>query len=145
MIDISKKAHETYRVSEEDIQHFEEQHGVIQKNSFVIIHTGWDKFWNEPDKYRNHLKFPTLSKEAAELLLKREIVGLGVDTLSPDNEEDGFAVHQLILGSGKYIVENIANAALIPPTGAYSLALPIKIQDGTESPIRLIAAISAAH
>lgn len=64
---------------------------------------------------------------------------LGIDTLSPDNEVDGFPVHRLVLGSGKYIIENVANAGLMPPVGAYTFALPIKIQDGAESPIRLVA------
>lgn len=142
VIDVSVKVHEKYRVTPDDIYDFESRHGTINKNSFVIIHTGWGKFWNNPKKYRNDLIFPTISAQAAELLLERIVVGIGIDTLSPDNEADGFSVHRLILGAGKYIVENVANAALISPIGAYAIALPLKIQDGTESPIRLIAAIS---
>ena len=48
-------------------------------------------------------------------------------------------VHRLILGAGKYIVENIANANCLPATGCYTLALPIKSVAASESPIRLIA------
>jgi len=142
MIDVSAKAHENYRITSDDILEFELTHGTINKNSFIVIRTGWDKHWTNPKKYRNNLIFPTVSTQAAELLLERNIVGIGVDTLSPDNETDGFSVHRLVLGAGKYIIENIANAADIPPIGAYTLALPLKIKDGTESPIRLIAAIS---
>lgn len=141
MIDVSKKAHESYRVTIDDIFEFESNYGEISKGSFIIIRTGWDKFWNDPSKYRNNLLFPTISLEAATLLLERDMVGLGIDTLSPDNETDGFSVHRLVLGTGKYIIENIANAGALPPVGAHTFALPLKIQDGTESPIRLIAGI----
>lgn len=139
VIDISDRAHERYSLSPEDIENFESQYGLIPNNAFVIIHTGWDKFWQDPIKYRNNLNFPSVSQEATELLLFRNIAGLGIDTLSPDRPTENFIVHQLILGAGKYIVENIANSSILPPTGTYSFTLPINGKDLTESPIRLIA------
>lgn len=141
VIDISAKAHERYSLSVQDIVDFEAQHGKIQKNTFIIIYTGWDRLWNQPEKYRNNLVFPNISIEATELLLIRRIIGLGIDTLSPDRPEEGYHVHQLLLGNGKYIVENVANAKQLPPTGSHSLALPIKNLGGTEAPIRLIGMI----
>jgi len=141
MIDVSAKADENYSVTEEDIKQFESQHGTIDKKSLIIIHTGWGKFWGNPEKYRNNLIFPTVSISAAELLLKRDLVGLGIDTLSPDNEKEGFPVHHLLLNAGKYIIENVANTSNVPAIGATIIALPIKIQEGTEAPIRLIAAV----
>jgi len=139
VIDVSSKADADYIVTSDDIQHFEKHYGKINQNSFIIIRTGWDKFWNNPEQYRNNLIFPTISAQAVELLLERDLVGLGIDTLSPDNEANGFPVHRLVLGAGKYIIENIAHSHQVPPIGAYTLALPMKIQDGTESPTRLIA------
>ncbi len=138
VLDVSAKAHENYSLSSQDVKDFEARYGVIGKGSFVMIHTGWDRFWKEPEKYRNHHVFPNISLAAAEELLKREIIGLGVDTLSPDRPEGGFPVHKLILEKELYIVENIANAKSMPPVGGYSLALPMKIKNGTEAPIRLI-------
>lgn len=141
VIDVSQNAHERYSVSVADIQAFEENYGAIKPVSFVIIRTGWDKFWQQPDCYRNNLIFPSISSDAALFLLNRQIVGLGIDTLSPDRPEDGYPVHAAVLSAGKYIVENIANAGELPPVGSYSLALPIKIVGGTEAPIRLIALV----
>jgi len=142
VIDVSNKAHETYRVSAEDIMEFENNYGEIPKNSFVMIYTGWDKYWDNPVKYRNELIFPSVAKDAAELLLKREVVGLGIDTLSPDTAESNFPIHQLFLGNGKYLIENVANAKKLPLIGAHVIALPIKITNGTESPVRIIALIN---
>jgi kynurenine formamidase len=142
MIDVSSQAHEAYSLSVQDIETFEMQHGVIAPGCLVIIYTGWDRFWPTSERYRNNLAFPSIHKDTAAMLLEKGIVGLGIDTLSPDRPESGFPVHQLVLGAGKYIIENIANAAKLPPVGAYTLALPIKIQDGTEAPVRLVGMIT---
>lgn len=139
--DVSDRADEHYVVTPDDIATFEKKYGTIAPGSFVIIRTGWDRLWNEPARYHNNVVFPSVSPAAAQILLDRGIVGLGIDTLSPDLQSAGFQVHSLLLGAGKYIVENVAHADLLPPVGSFSLALPIKIEGGTEAPIRLIGLI----
>lgn len=139
MIDLSATAHERYTASAKEIELFEKKHGKIEAGSFVIVRTGWERFWKEPERYHNNYLFPSLSGEVATLLLERDIAGLGVDTLSPDRPGTGFPVHATLLGANKYIVENVANAALLPPKGSFTLALPIKTRSGTEAPMRLVA------
>ena len=126
----------------EDIRQFEREHGQIGAGAFVIVRTGWEQYWNEPEKYRNNLQFPSISRDAAELLLERKIAGLGIDTLSPDTPGSGYPVHEAILGAGKYIVENVANSSELPPLDSFSLALPIRTEGGTEAPMRLIGLIT---
>ncbi len=138
VIDVSKQAHERYGVTPDDILQFEQRYGIIPKNACVIIYTGWDKRWKTPEKYRNEKIFPYISVEAAQLLVDRDIAGIGIDTLSPDMFGSDFPVHQLLLGAGKYIIENVANADQLDPVGCYLFALPIKVKDGTEAPMRLI-------
>jgi kynurenine formamidase len=142
VIDVSTRSHEKYSVTPDDIEAFENQYGQIASGIFVIIRTGWEKHWHEPEKYRNNLIFPSLSKEAAEILVSRNIIGVGIDTLSPDRAEDGFPVHHLMLKADKYIIENVANAGCLPAVGAYIIVLPIKIQNGSEAPVRLIGLIT---
>ncbi|BDC34611.1 cyclase [Candidatus Dependentiae bacterium Noda2021] len=142
VIDISSKAHAHYALSTHDIVEFEKHHCTIAHNSLVIVHTGWSKFWHNKDAYRNVnqqgvMQFPTISSAAAELLLARGIAGIAIDTLSPDASESDFPVHRLLLGNGKYIIENLANAQKLTPVGALVCALPIKIQT-TESPVRVV-------
>lgn len=141
VIDVSSQAHERYSVTPDDIVAFENQFGQIPPNSCVMIRTGWDQFWFQPEQYRNNLLFPSVSPKAADLLLEREVYALGIDTLSPDRPEDGYRVHQAFLGRGKIIIENVANLSMLPPNGAFVMALPIKIKDATEAPIRLIGLI----
>jgi kynurenine formamidase len=141
-IDVSKDIIADSLISPDAVLLFEKEHGKIEPGSFVIIYTGWDKFWNEPDQYRNDHQFPSISEEIAVLLLERGITGLGIDTLSPDTSSSGFPVHKHLLGAGKYIIENIANAAQLPPNNSFTLAMPIKAKDLTEAPIRLIALLN---
>lgn len=141
LIDVSEASHDNYSVSLQDIEHYEKTHGMIEPGSFVMIRTGWEKFWASPEKYRNNLVYPFVSTEAAELFIKREVAGLGIDTLSPDRPEDNFPIHKLFLGNGKYLVENASNLANMPASGGFILALPIKVKDGTEAPIRLVGLV----
>ncbi len=130
--------HERYRLLPETVERFEAEQGIIEAGSWVMIHTGWDTYWDTPAKYRNNYLFPSISVEAAKLLIERGILGLGIDTLSPDRPEDGFQVHQLVLGAGRYIIENAANLEQLPARGSFVVALPLKIRGGTEAPVRLI-------
>lgn len=133
--------HERYSLTVADIQEFENQYGCISAGSFVLIRTGWEQFWPIPARYHNNYIFPSVSLDAAHYFLERNIVGLGIDTLSPDRPDNGYPVHAALLGAGKYIIENIANSHLLPATGSYVLILPLKIKDGTEAPVRLIGLI----
>ncbi len=62
---------------------------------------------------------------------------------SPDTPESNYPVHKTLLGAGKYLVENVANAQSMPPIGGFTLALPIRLQGMTEAPFRLIGLIRA--
>lgn len=141
VIRVDDQAHENYVVMPKSIDLFEKEHGKIQPNTFVIFYTGWDKYWNT-QQYRNNLRFPSIHEDTAKLLLQRNIAGIGIDTLSPDAIGEDFPVHRVILGAGKYLVENIANAKNVPLTGAKIMVMPMKIKDGTEAPIRLVATVS---
>jgi kynurenine formamidase len=139
-IDISDKADATYSLTKEDVLAFEAAHGPIPSGAIVLIETGWgERYWDQPERYRNGLTFPSVSKEAILELLSRGIKGLGIDTLSPDRPNEGFPVHANLLGAGKWILENVANLKLLPPKGFHVAAYPIKAQGATEAPVRLVA------
>ncbi len=142
VIDVSAQADERYRVSVVAVEAFENVHGVIPEGSLVIIRTGWDRYWSDPEHYRNNYQFPSITVEAARFLLARGIVGLGVDTFSADRPIDEFRVHEAVLGAGKYLVENIAHSDQLPPVGAFVGIFPLKLKGGSESPIRLIGFIA---
>ena len=141
VIDVSSQCHERYSLSGQDVVDFESKYGKIAVGACVFVKTGWSKFWNTPLQYHNNHVFPSVSADAAELLLERGVHAIGIDTLSPDRPEDGFNVHKAFLGADKIILENVANLDSMPPTGSLCLVLPIKIKDGTEAPVRLVGLI----
>ncbi len=143
-IDVSLKADALYEITVEDIKNHENRYGAINKNNFVLFYTGWSKHWPNIHNYRNlnknnTMEFPTLSLESAEYLLKRNIVGIGIDTLSPDKDGSHFPVHHILLKAHKYIVENVDIYDNLPAKGATIVIAPLKIKDGTESPVRIFA------
>ncbi len=139
VIHVDTGGSDTFKIQPDIVGEFEKIHGQIEPHAFVIFHTGWDAHWDVPEKYLNDHKSPSIDVRTAELLLSRNIVGIGIDTLSADSGASDFPVHRAVLGVGKYLVENIANAGQLPPVGAQSVILPMKIGDATEAPVRIIA------
>ena len=147
VIDVSDMCAPELRITPDDVAAFEKEHGPIPEGSFVIGNTGWGRHWNDRDAFRNadasgEMHFPTFELKTAQLLMEQGICGLGIDTLSPELEK-GFPIHQLLLGSGKYIVEMLANLDQLPPVGATILLLPMKVAEGAEAPVRAVAFISS--
>ncbi len=67
VIDLKEKADPDFLLSREDIERFEALYGTIPEESLVLLHTGWDRFWNEPLRYRNpdssgKMHFPGFSR-----------------------------------------------------------------------------------
>lgn len=81
----------------------------------AVIHIH-EKAAKDPDA-RDTLHFPGFSPEAAEFRVReREIVGVGVDTLPLDfGPSQDFRTHPVLLGAGKYGLENLAGLGQVPP------------------------------
>ena len=150
VIDVSAQAAQDpdYRVTAADIQNWEEAHGRLEETTIAMFRTGWGQYWPDRLSYMGddtpgdieHLHFPGLSAEAAELLVQRGIAGVAIDTASMDyGASQDFIVHQILMEAGIYGVENVANAAELPETGATMIALPLKIAEGSGSPARVVA------
>lgn len=146
VIDVRAKITDDYRISVQDIEAFEKKHGTIEPNSLVMGNTGWSTRWEEHQQYSNRddkdtMHFPGFSVEAAQLLIKRNIAGIAIDTFSPDGGDETVPIHKMLLRANIYIIENIVNADLLPPVGAFVIALPLKILDAVEVPARVIGLV----
>lgn len=146
VIDVSHQTNQDYAIIIDDIIEFENKHGDVPDGAIVIGYSGWCVKWNSPNEYRNEDKhgvmhYPKFSVASIEYLLKRNINGIAVDTLSPDGSDYNFPVHHKLLGAGKFIIENLNVPQALPTTGFTIVALPIKIKGATEAPCRVIAFI----
>ena len=135
-----------YTLSLSDVLLWEKANGQIPDGSIVLLNTGWGKRWHNFEDYKNkdsngRMHFPGYSKEAASFLVeKRNIKGIGIDTLSGDcgNCSD-FQVHHVINRAGKFILENVANIDKLPPKGTTLILAPIKIEGGSGGQCRIWA------
>lgn len=148
VIDIRDSAQRNpdYMLSTEDIQLWEEEHGLIPEGAVVFAYTGWGSRWTDYASYKNQdeqgqMHFPGFSPEAAEFLVdQRSILGLGIDTLSVDvGLSKEFEVHHKVHSRGGYHIENAANLNQVPPTGSWVLIAPIKLKGGSGGPARVWA------
>jgi kynurenine formamidase len=136
-----------YLITQRVVEDWEKQHGLISPGSIFLACTGWSKFWSDEKRYRNSdangdMHFPGFAKDAAETLVARKVVGVGIDNLSIDRGLDKkFLAHHVLLGHGLYQIENLTGLEQLPATGSIVFALPIKIKDGPEAVARVIALV----
>jgi len=148
VLDVSAKvaSDPDYRVSMEDIAEWEKVHGHIPDYAVVMVRTGWESRWNSIKDYRNAdakgtMHFPGYSEDAAKFLVTaRNVLGLGIDTLSVDyGPSRDFAVHQFTLAHSVYHLENVANLERVPATGGIVVVAPMKLEGGSGGPVRILA------
>jgi kynurenine formamidase len=71
-----------------------------------------------------------------------KIVGIGIDTASMDpGTSKDFPVHQVLNGANLYGLENLMDLERVPATGAWIIALPMKIKGGSGAPARVVAVL----
>jgi len=110
---------------------------AINNCDFVILKTGWYKYWNKEEYLYN---YPSLTEDAAKWLCEFSIRGIGIDAISIDKFDSiEFEIHNTILSRGRLIIENLNNLDLIKSNIFTLVATPLKIKGGDGSPIRAVA------
>jgi kynurenine formamidase len=150
VVDVTQQAEENpdFLLTPEHIQSWEEQHGRIPAGSWVLLRTGWanrapgDAYLNA-DEEGSHT--PGWSLEAAQFLAnERDVIGVGVETVGTDagqafKFDPPFCNHFTMHGTGRFGLASLCNLDQLPPTGAVIIAAPLKIVEGSGSPVRVIA------
>lgn len=133
------------RVEPEDLAAWEKRHGGFPAGCCIAMLSGWDplaemsRFAALPPEERH--KSPGFSQAAVDLLLKRDVRGIAVDTLSLDagRAMPAYPVHQSWLRSGRWGLEAVANLDHAPPSGAIVFVGAPPVADATGIPIRAMA------
>ena len=152
VIDITGKANATAdaTLSVDDIEAWEQRNDTMPAGSIVIVRTGWASRWPDWKTYYGSetpedvatLHFPGVSPEAAQALVDRRIFGVGIDTASIDpGNSSTFEAHQLLAAANVFNLENLTNINGLPEAGFNIIALPMKIEDGTGGPARVVALV----
>lgn len=137
-----------YEVTRQDLARWEDVHGPVPSGAVVVAYTGWDSRWSSPEDFRNQQSdgvthYPGFSLAAAQFLVRsRGVVGLGIDTMSVDiGATTDYSVHLFTSRENVYHLENVANLSLTPAAGATLVVAPIKLENGSGGPVRLLALV----
>ena len=132
------------------IEAWERQHGRIPRGAWVLLRTGWSTranaaaFLNVGDDGPHS---PGFDAAASRLLAHdRDVTGVGVETIGTDAGQAGtfdppFPNHNIMHGAGKFGLASLCNLDQLPPTGAIIVAAPLKIVNGSGSPLRVLAIV----
>ena len=88
---------------------------------------------------------PGFDARASRLLaLDRDVLGVGVETIGTDAGQAGqfdppFPNHAIMHGAGKFGLASLCNLERLPATGAIVFAAPLKIVEGSGSPVRVFS------
>lgn len=152
VIDISAQVQSDpdFLLSRADIENWEGEHGRIPPRSWVLLRTDWSK--RSGDAYVNRREdgahTPGPSAEAARFLIEhRDVLGLGTETIGTDAGqayamEPPYPAHHFLHGAGRYGLQCLTNLDQLPPTGSVIIAAPLKIANGSGSPLRVLALVA---
>ena len=153
VIDVTEQSERDadYQMTADDIQRFEQQSGAIPMDAIVLIRTGFSKRWPGAERYlgttqrgeegTRNLHFPGLHPDAARwIVANRRIRAIGIDTASIDyGQSTLFESHRALYERDIPAFENLTALDRLPATGAYIIALPMKIGGGSGAPLRAVA------
>lgn len=136
---------------------WESIHGRIASGSWLIFRTDWHKRVAEPAAFLNVIDegdagthgahTPGPSQACIEWLIReRDIIGFGCETLNTDAGQSfrwpmPYPCHTLMHGANKFGLQCLSNTDQLPPTGALILAAPLKMLNGSGSPVRALAIV----
>ena len=154
VVDVSAPANtdRDYRLDAATLEAWEAAHGAIGERTIVLVRTGWSSRW--PDKLRYlgtartgpeavaELHFPGIDSSGARWLAARRVMAVGIDTPSIDyGQSSTFDTHRILFQDDIPAFENVAHLDRLPATGAFVIALPMKIRGGSGGPLRIVAVV----
>jgi kynurenine formamidase len=134
------------------IEAWEKQHGKIPPRHWVLLRTDWSKKkdWRAYASVKEdgpHTPGPNV--EAIRWLVhERAVLGFGTETIGTDAGQAGrfdppYPAHHFLHGAGRYGLQCLCNLDQLPPTGSVVVAAPLKIQNGSGSPLRVLGLVAS--
>ena len=139
---------EDFLLMPDDVLLWEQTHGRVPAGSWVLLRTGWSKRTDAAsflNVKHDGPHSPGFHATTSQLLANdRDVLGVGVETVGTDAGQAGsftppFPNHTTMHGAGKFGLASLKNLDQLPPTGAVVVAAPLKIVNGSGSPLRVLA------
>ncbi len=151
---VQARADADFLLTVDHLAAWEESHGRIAAGSWLLMRTDWSKR-SDPVAYQNlddtgqHTPGP--DPECVRFLVnERNVLGFGTETIGTDAGQAAhfkppYPCHYYMHGAGKYGLQCLCNLDLLPSTGALIVAPPLKIRDGSGSPLRVFALVPSSR
>jgi arylformamidase len=111
--------------------------GKELKGRAVLVHTGWDHYWNTERYFEHH---PHLTEDAARYLVDCGVQLVGIDSVNIDDTRgNSRPAHSLLLRTEILIVEHLCCLEQLPDEGFTFSALPPKFKGVGTFPVRALA------
>ncbi len=137
-----------FLLTPDHVRAWESDHGEIPAEAWVLLRTDWSKR-SDPVEFLNihddgpHSPGP--HPDTVKFLVEeRDVRGFGNETVGTDAGQAGgfdppFPCHTLMHGANKFGLASLTNLDQLPATGAVLIAAPLKIVNGSGSPLRVLA------
>lgn len=141
-------ANPDFLLTPERIEAWESTHGRIPAGAWVLLRTGWSRRTGAEAVINVAADGPHSpgfdARASAMLAHDRDVLGVGVETIGTDAGQAGtfdppFPNHTIMHGAGKFGLASLCNLDQLPATGAIVIAAPLKIVQGSGSPLRVLA------
>ena len=152
VIDCSKAAavEPDFLMTVATVEAWEEQHGRIERGSWLLLRTDWSKkpYADYAGLREDGAHTPGPSPEVVKWLVEeRDVHGFGTETIGTDAGQaqhfnPPFPAHFYMHGRGRYGLQCLTNLDQLPPKGAVIIAAPLKIKQGSGSPLRVLALVA---
>lgn len=154
VVDVTRESaeNEDYLLTRAGMEAWEKKHGRVPAGSWVLLRTDWSKrkdateFLNIREDGPHN---PGFHKDCIEFLAhERDVLGVGVETVGTDAGQAAtfdppFPAHTIMQGSGRFGLASLCNLDRLPSTGAVVIASPLKLVEGSGSPVRVLALTTA--
>ncbi len=154
VVDVSAEVAENndFLLTPDHIKAWESDHGQVPAGSWFLMRTDWSKRKGSADFLNvkeDGPHSPGFTPECVSFLAdERDVLGVGVETVGTDAGQAGgmdpaFPCHTLMHGAGKLGLASLTNLDQLPATGTLLIAAPLKIENGSGSPLRVLALVTS--
>lgn len=136
----------SYTITVDDLERTAIAQGVsIERNSIVLIRTGWANYWDEPARFVSNADgTPGPDLEAAKWLSSKRVLLTGSDTMAFEKMPSHLPVHAYLLVEKGIQIMEMLNLERLSQDRVFEfifMVSPLKIIGGTGSPANPIAII----
>ncbi|AWI80779.1 cyclase [Parazoarcus communis] len=155
VIDVSAESAENpdFLLTIDYVKAWEEKHGRIPERAWVLLRTDWSKR-TTPKEYLNMAEdgahSPGPDAEVVPWLIReRNVHGFGTESVGTDAGQahhlnPPYPCHYYMHGNNRYGLQCLTNLDQLPPQGTLIFAAPLKIRNGSGSPLRVLALAPSA-